>query len=119
MGDKAEPLFVERVAQIVAATLARNVEIDAEMAAIVGDAVAAAVSEEYGGGLIYVSKGWAAKARAKHAQIYAEFTGSNVKELARRHKISVIWCYEIIKRMRKQYVAERQSDLFGAPEPPG
>lgn len=116
MTAKADPLFVERIAQIVTERLGRNLDADPEIMAIVGEAVANAVSEEFGGELVYVSKGWIAKARERHRQIYQEFNGSNVKALAKKHGISIVWCYEIIGRMRKEYVAERQRDIFDGAE---
>jgi len=44
--------------------------------------------------------------------VWQDFNGSNVQELARKHGISLVWAYKIIKKKRAEGLAHRQGRLF-------
>ncbi|MBZ0330856.1 hypothetical protein KZO25_11075 [Halomonas sp. ANAO-440] len=54
-----------------------------------------------GGRSFYLPKGAALKVALKHRQIYKDFTGDNVSELAQRHCLTVQQVYAVIKQQRE------------------
>jgi len=53
-----------------------------------------------GGRIFYLPKGKALKVALKHRQIYQEFNGTNVSELAKKHDLSSAQVYKIVKQQR-------------------
>lgn len=104
--------FLDSLAGIVAQSLGELVAMDGDTAAAVADQVAADVAAKCGGSLLYIGTGYRQKVLSMHRRMYADFTGSNQAELARRYGVSIVWAYKILKRMRKQEIAERQLTLF-------
>lgn len=74
--------------------------------------LALALGEFVGGGQIYLPRGDALIRQIRNMEIYNEFTGRNLKELAKRHHLSEKAIYEIIAKMRKIETARRQLSLF-------
>jgi Mor family transcriptional regulator len=91
--------------------------LDAEHAAQIGESIACAMAEHWGGQLIYFPKGKFLFLSKRDRQIYAEFTGHNHKELARRHNVSEQHIYRIVKAMLRQDLDDRHGDLFTDPDP--
>ena len=42
--------------------------------------------------------------------IYREFTGDNIKELAAKYKVSAVWIYAVIRRVKDQVRANTPQD---------
>lgn len=53
-----------------------------------------------GGRTFYLPSGRKLKTAIKHRRIFQEFTGSNVAELARKHELTEVQIYSIIKQQR-------------------
>lgn len=64
-----------------------------------------------GGRSFYLPKGAALKVALKHQQIFKEFTGDNVSELAQRHNLTEVQIYAILAQQREL----RRSDNAEAP----
>lgn len=54
-----------------------------------------------GGRSIYLPKGHSLKAAIKHRQIFKEFTGANILELAEKHELTEVQIYAIISQQRE------------------
>jgi Mor family transcriptional regulator len=90
----------------------REIDIDADRAKAVGENVAEAVREQLGGQLVYIQKGRSMMARRRYELIYAEFTGDNQADLARRHGMGLQRIYRVIAIMRREHLARVQGRLF-------
>ncbi|PTP90107.1 MULTISPECIES: Mor transcription activator family protein [Vibrio] len=71
-----------------------------------------ALGEFIGGGQVYLPRGDALQRQIRNMEIYNEFTGRNIKPLAKKHHLSEKAIYEIIATMRKIEHARRQPALF-------
>lgn len=87
-------------------------QIQEEGARAIGDEIAVEMAAYWGGQLIYFPKGKFLILSKRDRQIYAEFNGHNVKELARKYDVSEQHIYRIIKAMRRSDLASRHGDLF-------
>lgn len=105
------PAYLSELADLVAQVLARDGDIDAERAELLGYAVMYAYCETFGGVQVYVPKADSLALCEKHAQIWAEFNGKNQAELARKYRISQVHVYRIIKAERARARAQQQGEL--------
>ena len=78
----------------------------------IGDEIAVEMAAYWGGQLIYFPKGKFVILSKRDRQIYAEFTGRNHKDLARKFDVSEQHIYRIIKAMIRSDLADRHGDLF-------
>ena len=44
--------------------------------------------------------------------IFREFTGNNVPELAAKYKVSAVWIYAVLRRVREQTSTDAQQALL-------
>ncbi|RFO12513.1 transcriptional regulator [Haemophilus influenzae] len=61
---------------------------------------------------VYMPKSISLFACKREKQIFNEFTGNNHVSLAKKYDLSLQWIYKIVKRVQKEEIAERQSDMF-------
>ena len=94
----------------VAGLLKEKLGIPDAQAQEIGTAAALRLARDWSGVTIYIPRGLVID--EKHWAIYSEYNGENVKDLALRYRISEVWCYNIIKRMRALDIARRQPSLF-------
>ncbi|QRQ81086.1 Mor transcription activator family protein [Paralysiella testudinis] len=80
------------------------------------DEVVDLVIDELGGWNFYVPKDISTRARARNRKIYEEWSGNNHDDLALKYGLTRTRIYTIIKEVRAQIFAEKQSDLFDEPE---
>lgn len=92
--------------------------IDKALAEHCAHTAAEQVRENWGGQTVYINKGIEYDLTARDLEIYAHYNGRNRHEICQRYGISQAWLYKIVKAVRAREVAKRQSDLFGAPDPP-
>lgn len=115
--DSTKP-GVELLADLAERISANLTGIIPEVRAIeIGEAIALQMAEYWGGQLIYFSKGKFVLLSRRDRTIYAEFDGTNIKDLCRRYNISEAHLYRIIKAMRRTDLAERHDDLFDSQSP--
>ena len=98
---------------IVAEEASKVLGIDEDLGHLLGDEVATRFSHEFGGDQTHIPKGRSFHTSRLRRQIYAEFTGDNVAELARKYHVSVIHMYRILKLERERDLQERQRCLPG------
>lgn len=72
-----------------------------------------ALAQHFGGRPFYLPRGDRLKRALRDAQIWDEFTGDNVFELAERHRLTPKQIYEILAEQRKWHRARVQTRLFG------
>ncbi|WP_072669484.1 Mor transcription activator family protein [Vibrio injensis] len=68
--------------------------------------------KHFGGFPVYVPKGRKLDSELKKIQIWHDFKGNNVEELARKYSVSVFHVYHVLKQMRKAEHDKRQPKLF-------
>lgn len=71
------------------------------------------VCKEMGGIQVYLPRGRSLLKQIEDLQIWDQFNGRNVKELALRYKKSEATIYQVIAAHRKRESKLRQPDLFG------
>lgn len=107
--------MLNELSAIVAKVLSEKTALDNKIANEVGVATALQLVRNWGGSCVYiptslVTDEW-------HWELYLEFDGHNIDDLARKYKISQQWAYTIIKRMKVLDFARRQLDLFPEVDP--
>lgn len=60
----------------------------------------------------YLPKGDDVRRSVRDAQIWCEYTGRNVNELAARYRLTVVRIYQILAAQRQIARGQRQGDLF-------
>jgi Mor family transcriptional regulator len=102
--------FLGELGGVVAKLLRDRTELPADTANEIGTQAAALMARQWAGVQLYFPMGFVIDER--DWQIYKEFTGDNITELARKYRVSEVWIYRIIKRMRQIDISRRQPDLF-------
>jgi len=96
----------------VQAVLVEYGQIDPIKASSLGEEAAERVAKAWGGITVYFPKGDYIHSHRMAQDVWQDFNGSNVQELARKHGISLVWAYKIIKNKRAEDLANRQGRLF-------
>lgn len=87
-----------------------------DVAEAFGAELAQMMAAEWGGQSIYFATGLFYKVAKLHQEVWDSFNGSNHNELAKQFKVSRAWIYKIVARMRAADLANRQPDMFQAPD---
>ncbi|MBE4040025.1 Mor transcription activator family protein [Vibrio parahaemolyticus] len=74
--------------------------------------VVMSIGEYMGGMQVYLPRGDKLKQQIRDMEIFNEFNGRNVPQLAKRHHLTSKTIYEIIARMRQVETQRRQFSLF-------
>ncbi len=75
--------------------------LDSIRAQRLGDAVATRMADEWGGQQVYFPMDMLARNSERNAQIYRDFNGGNVADLAARHGLSIQAIYRILRAERE------------------
>lgn len=110
--SKGPELLVDLALQCAEA-LKECLSLAPEAAEQVGREIADRMASHWGGQNIYFPMGLSYRLSQRDRQIYDEFNGHNHSELARKYGVSLQWIYKIIKTVRREDMARRQSDMFG------
>jgi Mor family transcriptional regulator len=70
------------------------------------------IADYFGGMQFYLPKAITLKNEMRNIQIWHEFTGRNVKELARKHKLTEVCVYKIIRTRMQLHRNKIQPDMF-------
>ena len=70
------------------------------------------IAEHMGGIQVYFPRGDKLHKEIRDIEIYNDFTGNNIKQLARLHHLTDKTIYEIVARMRAIELKQRQPTLF-------
>ena len=87
-------------------------KVDALTAKSIGVEVAAYITCNWGGQLIYIPKNHNGQLNARDIQIYAQFNGRNHAALAKKFDLTVQQIYRIVKEVGERERAKNQGDLF-------
>lgn len=94
-----------KVAEQVVAAL----QVDAQRAQAIGDAVAVVIARDWGGQNVYIPMDHAAQRAERNAQILQRYSGDNVSQLSVEYRLSEQAIYRIIADERKRVRAEREA----------
>jgi Mor family transcriptional regulator len=75
--------------------------------------MAEAIRKELGGGAIYLPRGHGYELSLREQQIWGEFTGNNIPELATKYKLSQMQIRNILAKAKARDTMKRQPKLFG------
>jgi Mor family transcriptional regulator len=70
------------------------------------------LGEIWAGQQLYFGKGCIMRLRKRDLDIYNEFTGKNHAELAAKYKVSTVWIYAVIRKVKQQIHDEAQQSLL-------
>jgi len=104
------------IAGIIADVLVRNGQSHQEAERIAYE-TAAAVRDSMGGSVMYIPKGHHFKLSQRDLQIWGDYDGTNVNELATSYQLSNKQIYKILVRVRASESGRIQPDMFRPPEP--
>lgn len=76
------------------------------------EALVMELSRHFGGVQFYMPRGRALMTHMKHIQIWNEFNGRNINELAIKHDLTTKQIYQIVAKQRRREQRARQGDLF-------
>lgn len=106
------PAILLEMAELVETELVKA-EVPAPRAAALAETMAEYMRERYGGQNIYLPKGEAARSRRRRAAMWADFTGDNYRDIARKYGMSLQYAYRCIRVARAEHLSRTQGDLFG------
>lgn len=86
--------------------------VEPDRARAIGEAVLDQVRDQFGGQIVYISKGVSEATRRRWELIWQRFTGTNHDTLASEFGISVPQLYRIVAYMRMEERKRRQGRLF-------
>jgi len=116
MNDEAfktkAPELLQDMAAHVQAVLVEYGEIDPTKANSLGEEAVERVARAWGGATVYFPKGDYIRSHRKAQEVWRDYNGRNAQEIARKHGISLVWAYDIIKKKRLEEQARRQMRLF-------
>lgn len=110
--EQKAPELLADLAKHIEAELISKVAANDDLAKQIGIEIAHKVAHTWGGAVIYIPRNLVLLISERDRQIYREFNGHNHQELARKYNVSVVWIYQIVKKIRKEEIARRQMDLF-------
>jgi len=110
------PELLQDMAAHVQTVLTEYGEIDLTKASSLGGEVAERVARAWGGSNVYFPKGEYIQSHRMAQNVWRDYNGNNTQEVARKHGISLVWAYKIIKDKRKEDQARRQGRLFATDE---
>ncbi len=108
------PELLADLADHVTAVLVELAHLEQIEAKAIATEIANRMASHWGGQNVYFPMGLSYKLSQRDRQIYDEFDGHNQSALARKYKVSIQWVYKIIKTVRIEEIAKRQSDMFPA-----
>jgi len=106
------PELLQDMAAHVQAVLTEYGEIDTDKASSLGEEAVERVARAWGGATVYFPKGDYIRSHRKAQDVWRDYNGRNAQEVARKHGISLVWAYDIIKKKRAEEQARRQMRLF-------
>lgn len=105
------PELLLDIADQVAAKLAQ-LGVSKEKSAEIGVHVAEHIRTHWSGQSLYLPKGVTYDLSQRDRQIYEEFNGRNHAALARKHGVTEMRIYQIVKAARAAHLARAQPGLF-------
>jgi Mor family transcriptional regulator len=105
------PAILLEMGELVQTELTKA-EVPELLAAALAETLVEHMRERYGGQNIYLPKGQVARTVRRRAAMWAEFTGDNYRDLARKYGMSLQYCYQQIRFARAEHLARTQGDLF-------
>jgi len=96
------PELLQDMAIHVQAVLVEYGEIDPAKASSLGEEAVERIARAWGGSNVYFPKGDYIQSHRMAQNVWRDYNGNNAQEVARKHGISLVWAYKIIKDKRKE-----------------
>lgn len=109
--DKKQDEVLRDLARIVTRHLVAC-DLDAARAEAIAESTAEEVREHFGGQIVYIAKGTSLKTHQRWERMWADFTGHNHADLARKYGMGVHGVYRVLAIMRAEHRRRAQPDLF-------
>lgn len=109
--DPDYPEMLRELAEVAERELC-NVGVEPAYAAAVAETLAEHVRERFGGTPVYWAKGESMRQRRRRARMWAEFTGRNHAELARRYGVCLQQVYRSLAISKAEWRRASHRDLF-------
>lgn len=106
--DESDPRYAGVLSHLYALFARTLADPHTDMA----EALVLELSHHFGGVQFYIPRGRAIKTHMKHIQIWNEFNGRNINELAIKHDLTTKQIYQIVAKQRRREQRARQGDLF-------
>lgn len=105
--------FVVSCVDVLKARLTKDLYLSEAAAATMAREMAHEICAANARSLIYIPADIEFDLSDRDRQIYAEFNGRNMQQVVAKYKITPQWVYAIVKKVRKEELAARQSNLPG------
>lgn len=112
-GGKPIGEFVQRLVEIGALVLTRQLECSDAAAREAMREIAHDICREYGGQQMYVPQDHEPELTQRDLDLWAAFDGHNHAELARVHDLSISQVHNVLRHVRRTQLALRQRQLPG------
>ncbi|EJG5923802.1 hypothetical protein NAE50_002196 [Salmonella enterica] len=112
MGATTQRELMDGLAEAVVVVLTERQGVPFNTACRVGQAFAARMAFVWADNIIHIPKGAQYKVLQRNQALFNDFTGSNHAPLGRKYGISIQMVYDIVKRMRQEYIERHQMDMF-------
>ena len=109
--DHAWPQTLADLVDIMEDHLVRNCENEQVQARRLARELAVVLAKYFGGQPIYIPKGKQLTLAIRDTQIWHEFRGKNINELARRYQLTHMRIYDIVKKQRALHMEKIQPQL--------
>ena len=96
-----KPDFYRELSVIIEDCILATIETEQGTAEGIADDVINNITGIFGGQHVYLRNRLSRDVALKHKRICAEFNGHNLIDLARKHRMTVYWVKEILKRAGK------------------
>ncbi|MBL3600658.1 MAG: DNA-binding protein [gamma proteobacterium endosymbiont of Lamellibrachia anaximandri] len=106
------PELLADLGERATAVLCKNADLDADKATQVARELVDVMRLAWGGQLIYFPKGDSLETAERDLNLWADFTGDNQAELAKKYKLSIQQVYKKLREVRKAKIRDSQHDLF-------
>jgi len=111
------PEVLSDLREQIAVALTKRTELSGVEVSSASQIVIEELRHHWGGQQIYVPKGLGFQLESRDLQIYREFNGQNLNELARKYDLTVKRLRQIVKEVRRQQAERRQIPMFPARKP--
>ena len=93
-------------------TIARQFGLDDEQADELALRIVEQLENDWRGQQLYFGSTTKMRLSKRDLDIFREFTGNNVPELAAKYKVSAVWIYAVLRRVREQTSTDAQQALL-------
>ncbi len=110
--DGYPPLLASIATDIASSVREQMPEIASDVVFEIALSASEFIRAKHGGANVYIPSGYFFDCSEKDKEIWREYTGRNIRDLAHKYKRSVVQIRSIVASMRAQDMKRRQPDLL-------